>query len=1013
MTIPKECKRLAEVDFPIAEVSKHAVREKSIRHGHPSTLHLWWARRPLASSRAMLMALLLPDPQDAHCPPAFRERARAVLLAHHGRPSGWDELLADDAGLRKGLLQFIGDFANWDYAADAQWLKTARDLVKAAHPDETPLVVDPFAGGGSIPLEALRVGCDAFASDLNPVAVLINKVMLEDIPRYGKAKIKVNNAEGEEVEADGLAEALRIAGAAVKAAAEQALAEFYPLDPDGSRSLAYLWARTVRCEAPNCGAEFPLVRSFWLSSRASRTRAIRYTSSVNSEGVKTLDLEVFSPKSAVQVPAPTIRNARATCPCCGSVLDKSRLREQLIPQNGGASPELDKEGHRIGGAMILAKYVEQPNEVKDYRTATEQDYSALLGASNQLRSVSSIPDESIVQQKVSKNSPFRVHLYGMRTFRSLHTERQQLALATLADRIRCIESPTIQRLLGCVLSRCSDYWSSCAVWAKGGEFIAHTFGRQSLSVVWDFVESAPFSASSGNLAGAIEWVSRVVESQSVLSQTGQIEQIDAAASAVPQESASVWFTDPPYYDAVSYADLSDYFYVWLKRALTDGMFQASLAEPGNPLTPKSLEAIQDDAKTSFGRPKDKDYYESKMTECFKVGEQTLREDGIACVVFAHKTTEGWEALLGGMIAAGWVISASWPVATERPGRLRSHDSAALATSVHLICRPRRDESSLGDWGTIYRLLSPKVDAWMARLEPEGIRGADLVFACIGPALELYSQYSQVVDAEDRPIPLGGDPTASEPHKRGYLAYVWETVARLALEQVLGTGAGQSGASALEEDARLTALFLWTLQSTDSEENGTTESAEDAEGGEDDEEEGGGSGRKPKGLSLPFDVARRFAQPLGIHLDVWQGRIIAMDKGVVRLLPVTERTRQLFGAEGADAVAGELERSPLKARDLQLGLFAEAPEATAPRGRRRSNVADDDLGAAPGSTTLDRVHAAMLLQKTGRTNALRALLAAEQERGPAFLRLANALSGLYPRESEEKRLVDAMLLAYPK
>ncbi|MBE2235443.1 MAG: DUF1156 domain-containing protein, partial [Anaerolinea sp.] len=186
MTIPKTCKRLAEVDFPIAAVSKHAVREKSIRHGHPSTLHLWWARRPLASSRAMLMALLLPDPADPHCPPAFRAQARAVLLEHHGRPTGWDALLADDLGLRKGLLQFIGDFADWDNAADPHWLKTARALVKSAHP-ETPLVVDPFAGGGSIPLEALRLGCDAFASDLNPVAVLINKVMLEDIPRYGKA----------------------------------------------------------------------------------------------------------------------------------------------------------------------------------------------------------------------------------------------------------------------------------------------------------------------------------------------------------------------------------------------------------------------------------------------------------------------------------------------------------------------------------------------------------------------------------------------------------------------------------------------------------------------------------------------------------------------------------------------------------------------------------------------------------------------------------------------------------
>ena len=306
---------------------------------------------------------------------------------------------------------------------------------------------------------------------------------------------------------------------------------------------------------------------------------------------------------------------------------------------------------------------------------------------------------------------------------------------------------------------------------------------------------------------------------------------------------------------------------------------------------------------------------------------------------------------------------------------------------------------------------------MTRLESEGIRGADLVFACIGPALEIYSRYSQVVDAEDRPIPLGGDPTASEPHKRGYFAYVWETVARLALEQVLGTGDGQSGgATGLEEDARLTALFLWTLQGTDSEDGGNAESAKNSveNEGEDEEEVGGTSGRKPKGLSLPFDVARRFAQPLGIHLNVWQGRIIAIDKGVVRLLPVNERARQLFGADGADAVASELERSPLKARDLQLGLFGEAPAPAAqPRSRRHTTDADAALDAAPGSTTLDRVHASMLLQKSGRTNALRALLAAEQERGPAFLRLANALSGLYPRASEEKRLVDAMLLAFPK
>ena len=258
--IPKECKRLAEVDFPIAEVSKHAVREKSIRHGHPSTLHLWWARRPLASSRALLMALLLPDPCDEHCPKMFKQKVRQTLLGLNGRPKGWASAIKSDEGLRRIILKFIADFANWDNAANNYYLETGRALVKAAHGEEAPLIVDPFAGGGSIPLEALRLGCEAFASDLNPVACLILKVMLEDIPRHGP----------------GLAEELRKVGAEIKAKAEEELADLYPTDPDGATPIAYLWARTVRCEAPNCGAEIPLMRSFWLCKKANRKWALRH-----------------------------------------------------------------------------------------------------------------------------------------------------------------------------------------------------------------------------------------------------------------------------------------------------------------------------------------------------------------------------------------------------------------------------------------------------------------------------------------------------------------------------------------------------------------------------------------------------------------------------------------------------------------------------------------------------------------------------------------------------------------
>jgi hypothetical protein len=284
---------------------------------------------------------------------------------------------------------------------------------------------------------------------------------------------------------------------------------------------------------------------------------------------------------------------------------------------------------------------------------------------------------------------------------------------------------------------------------------------------------------------------------------------------------------------------------------------------------------------------------------------------------------------------------------------------------------------------------------MQRLQSEHVRGADLVFACIGPALEIFSRYARVETADGREVPLAE-----------YLEKVWEVVGRAALEQVLS---GASGA--LEEDARLTALFLWTLQSS----NGVAAEAEDEDGEEteDDEDDGAPTRKKAGGYSLVFDVARRFAQPLGIHLPVWENRIIETEKGVVRLLPVAERATQLFGRDGAQAVARDIEASPAAARQMQLFPDDAQTVAVKPRGRRKAAVGESPAEAPRQVTTLDRVHAAMLLQRAGKTNALRNLLKAEQERGGDFLRLANALSALYPRDSEEKRLLDAMLLAVPR
>ena len=327
-------------------------------------------------------------------------------------------------------------------------------------------------------------------------------------------------------------------------------------------------------------------------------------------------------------------------------------------------------------------------------------------------------------------------------------------------------------------------------------------------------------------------------------------------------------------------------------------------------------------------------------------------------------------------------------------RLRARDSAALATSVHLICRPRPADAPVGDWADVLRALPRRVAAWMARLQGEGVRGADLVFACIGPALEIFSRCRAVETAEGREVGLAE-----------YLEKVWEVVGRAALRQVLGAAeAGENATGALEEDARLTALFLWTLQSTETASTETT----DANGRADDEDEEAAA----KGVALPFDVVRRFAQPMGIDLERWTGRVVGQSKGVVRLLPVDERARDLFGAAGAEAVAGRLEAAP--GDDLQGSLFAELEGAPPPRPRGGRIVSDEEAAPGrPGATVLDRVHAAMLFQAGGHAVALRALIEAEQERGPDFLRLANALSALYPRGGREKRLLDAMLLAAPR
>ena len=704
------CRCLGEVDFPITKVSMHAAREKYAEKGHPNTLHLWWARRPLAACRAMVLGLLWPDPCDPKCPDNFKDKARQLLPLVQGK------IGRTDKDLRDALLKFIGDFASWDLSGNSKYLEVSRELVRAAHGEIPPLIADPFAGGGSIPLEALRLGCEVFASDLNPVACLALRVLLEDIPRHGKS----------------LALDLKRAGEQIKRAAEKELRDFFCGDPDGSIPIAYLWARTVHCESPKCGAEIPIFRSPWLSKKGvSRARyfleadegdcvallihdaplggpiTFRIAKGYGSETPK----EEYVKISGTKAPG---NNANVICPCCSAILpgtqSNPRTASQLSAQGGGTRIVFDKDGNRVGGARLLAVVTAKPRETgRRFRLPTEQDYKALFEAEKRLEELlsgeayrsntelSSVPNEPLPP---IGTLGFRVQRYGILRWVDLFSDRQKLSLVTLVNAIskgQRYEEHT-KRLLACAFSRVAMSDMSCTRWNASAEKMQHTFGRQALPMVWDFAEVVPIADAPGNWESGYELVGEVSARWPNSGMVGQVELADATDSPLASESSDIWFTDPPYYDAVPYADLSDFFFVWLKRILRGDQLLRDPFDPNNPLTPKTQEAVQDESKEVNGYRKGRSFFETTMTRAFKEGRRILKNDGVGCVVFAHKTTEGWEALLTGMIQGGWVITASWPIATEMRSRLRARDSAALATSVHLVCRPRPEDATGGRLG---------------------------------------------------------------------------------------------------------------------------------------------------------------------------------------------------------------------------------------------------------------------------------------------------------------------------
>lgn len=482
---PAYPKRLIEVDLPIKRISAHARREKSIRHGHISTLHIWWARRPLAACRAVICASLWPDPADPNCPAAFIEAAyremrgwtkheRLVLLSEESRirfekARRNTAYFENNTELRAALLDFIADFANWDNSTNPDYLETSRALTQAAHealggePGTRSLVVDPFAGGGSIPLESLRVGADAFASDLNPLPVLLNKVVLEYIPKYGQR----------------LADEVRKWGESIKKEAEEELAEFYPKDPDGATPIAYLWARTIQCEGPSCGVKVPLIRSLWLAKKSNRSVALRL---VPNPRAKRVDLSIIGRQrgewvnetnASEKIVGPkfdgTVKRGSVTCPCCGYTTPVSRVREQLKAREGGAND-----------ARLLCVVTTREGEPgRSFRLPNERDHEALEKSAQKLTELRSSHKGSLtlIPQEVLPvmSGVFNAPIYGHNTWGSLFTSRQLLGLVTMTRLVRDVVDKipqqegerfanAVQLVLALGVTRVADISNALCTW---------------------------------------------------------------------------------------------------------------------------------------------------------------------------------------------------------------------------------------------------------------------------------------------------------------------------------------------------------------------------------------------------------------------------------------------------------------------------------------------------------------------------------------------------------------------
>lgn len=849
-------RRLIEDYLPIEAISEEASREKSVRKGHISTLHLWWARRPLVACRAAVYGALVPASQfvpnggtDAQKKSLGRANAAKFvksLCQYPGATSTIKEaqehiLKAHAERLTKELAdgKTTGTRPAWVQEFKFAGERVSVDDIQAGRAPR-PRVLDMFAGGGAIPLEALRLGCEAYALDLNPVAHIIQLCTLVYPQKFGKPDPNVRGMTGPkntkgETTWGGLAEEVRYWGNWVLEKVRAEIGDLYPPIPDpeakpsragaspyeepqgvmgfaedGQQRLrpkpgyltpvAYLWTRTVKCKNPTCGATVPLVKQTWLCKKEGRFVALKVVAPKDEKRVR---FEVIETTTAARLgfdPEAFSKGGNATCPFCGTVADSNYVKEEgcagrmLRQPMAVACTRPGKEGKTYLPADVFPPAVPEDERV-------QQRVSALCA-----RSGLTVPDEEIVDD--AKNS-FWVRLYGLTNYGKLFTPRQLLSLLSFAAAIRNAMTEmeragfegerrkAISTLLACVLDKQADFNSTvCMLKADGGRGIVHTFGRQALPMAWDFAEANPFCEDIACWLGSLKEVVGNIASLAV-DCAGRVTR--STATAMPFETASfdAVITDPPYYDNVSYADLSDFFYVWLKRSVGN-LYPEHFAAGG---TPKKSEAVADATRHGSDKTKARQAYERMMSEAFKEAHRVLKPGGEIVVVYAHKTTLGWATLVDSLRTSGFVVVEAWPLDTETTGRLLAHASAALASSIFLVAR-KRQETGAGNYETQVRPeLEEIVSERVGTLWDAGISGADLVIASVGAGLRAFTRFARVEYANGEEVPAERFLTEVE-------TVVLETIlARLSKE--VGGKEGQVSLAGLDAASRFYVLWRYT------------------------------------------------------------------------------------------------------------------------------------------------------------------------------------------------------------